>query len=221
MIIFCACSVGEEPLPARSLSAIHKKAIIQRWELRVPVVIRCGHNELSEQFDIVLCARHLRTLDGGGDSCIAKLFIRNKITGSGIDSLELESSYFSSCVFRECNHVRSYTTGYRAEDEVVDGIYGDIVVADLNFDGLDDIAVVNDCGGNGGPLYSYYMQRKNGRFSLSKFLTNAMVFFPDEIDSKRKRLKTLVHAGACCVEENVYQYSPASGRWKRISSRLL
>lgn len=115
----------------------------------------------------------------------------------------------------------SYSTKFKTDREIVDNYFGDIVVADLNFDGIDDIAVINEIGGNGGPLYRYYIQTSDRKFVLNNFLTDSVTFFPTKIDKVKKRLITYVHAGACCVSKNVYQFSKASNTWKQTAHKIL
>jgi hypothetical protein len=220
LLLLCNCSYKEDPKPKAAPLAKQTTTNKQSPQHK-PSEITCEQRALSKQFDIILNATHDRSLVEGTDSCMAKLVMREKNTQHKLDSFSLVSYYCAPCVFEDCSKVRSYTTGYKADEDVIDGYYGDIVVADLNFDGRDDIAVINDCGGNGGPLYSYYLQNKRKQFVLDKFLTNEMIFFPYEIDIKRKRLTTMVHAGACCVSETVYQYTQATGKWKKISERIL
>jgi hypothetical protein len=73
-------------------------------------------------------------------------------------------------------------------------------------------------GGNGGLLYSYYVQTTAKKFVSDKFLTDSMSYFPNEINKKKQQLTTLVHAGACCAGEQIYQYN-SSGKWKQISHK--
>jgi hypothetical protein len=61
-----------------------------------------------------------------------------------------------------CGAVRSYETGKNAHKAVVDNDYGDLVVADINFDGLADVVLKTDGGGNGGPYYTFYTSGPKG-----------------------------------------------------------
>jgi hypothetical protein len=115
----------------------------------------------------------------------------------------------------------SYTTKFKADRAISDNFFGDIVVADLNFDGNDDIAVVNNGGGNGGPLYNFYIQTNDKRFVLDNFLTDSVMYFPTKIIKAKKRLITYVHAGACCVGENIYQYNKTKNTWTQTNHKII
>jgi len=123
--------------------------------------------------------------------------------------------------FTDHSKSMSYRTGFNINRQIVDNDHGDIIVADLNFDGKDDLAIKWEEGGNGGPLYNYYLQDKNGKFIIDDFLSKEMIFFPMEINAKKQTLTTLVHASAYSVSETVYKLDPGSGKWKQISHRFI
>jgi len=91
-----------------------------------------------------------------------------------------------------------------------------LIIVDFNFDGKDDIAIINDSGGNGGPLYNFYIQNQKGLFSLNKFLTEQMSFFPAYINKKEKTLTTFVHAGVNRIAKTIYKFNVADQTWKQI-----
>jgi hypothetical protein len=92
---------------------------------------------------------------------------------------------------------------------------------DLNFDGLDDIAVVNNAGGNSGPLYSFYTQADGKKFVLDRFLTDSLMFFPSEINRKNKTLTISFHVGACGLSEDIYMFDNAKKSWIEKSSKVI
>jgi len=114
----------------------------------------------------------------------------------------------------------SFSTKFKANREIVDNYFGDIVVADLNFDGNDDITIINDSGGNGGSEYIYYTQTTFKKFVLEPFLTDSVVYFPTQIDKVKKQLTTYVHAGACCVGRHIYQYDKMKNSWHQIRHKI-
>lgn len=59
---------------------------------------------------------------------------------------------------------RSYSTHFNTDKTVVDDDFGDVVVADLNFDGLGDFAVTYDHGADNGNHYYFYFQRPDHTF---------------------------------------------------------
>ena len=103
----------------------------------------------------------------------------------------------------------------------MDNDYGSLIVADFNFDGREDVAIKNDSGGNGGPLYNYYLQNAKGIFVIDDFLTNTVQFFPSEINSLKKYLVTTVHATATQLSETTYRLDTATGQWKKINQRFI
>lgn len=181
----------------------------------------CEQTNLSNQFDITIDFKRYTDTIETEQTCLLKVIIKDKLTKSMIDSFSIKSSFYYSFMFLSCDSMRSYTTKFKADKEIVDNYFGDIVVADLNFDGFDDIAVVNDGGGNGGPLYSYYLQTTDKKFIKDNFLTNSMRFFPSKINSKDKTLTTYVHAGVCGLGEHIYKLDKKKNTWTEESYRII
>ncbi len=103
----------------------------------------------------------------------------------------------------------------------LDNDFGDLVVADLNFDSREDFAMIKDSGGNGGPVYNFYIQNESGEFILDKFLTEKMEFFPTRIVKSNRTLITKVHANVCQVGEHTYQLDVKLNKWKQIKHRFI
>ncbi|RYZ00342.1 MAG: hypothetical protein EOO11_01915 [Chitinophagaceae bacterium] len=110
--------------------------------------------------------------------------------------------------------VRSYVTGYNRDKEALDNDYGDLVVADLNFDGREDLALKTDVGGTSGNYYTFFLQDDSGRFRKNDFLTDSVASFPGTIDARRKRLITFGHAGVRYLGEHRYRYVPATQTYR-------
>ena len=181
----------------------------------------CEQTNLSNQFDISIdFQRYVDTIETD-QFCLIKVFIKDKLSKSIIDSFTIKSSFIYSFMFLCCDSMTSYTTNFKADREIVDNYFGDIVVADLNFDGYDDIAVVHDGGGNGGPLYNFYMQTNNRKFLKDNFLTDFVEFFPSKINNKNKTLTTYVHAGVCGLGEHIYKFDKKKNIWKEKSHRII
>jgi hypothetical protein len=180
----------------------------------------CYYTNLSRQFNLAVDVQRFAA-ENDNDSTIVWLRVKNKTTGTTTDSFMVSSLYFYYTIFTACDSVTSYATGYHANKTIVDNMFGDIVVADLNFDGLDDIAVTNDGGGNGGPLYSYYLQQYNGTFERNAFLSDTMIFYPTVVDSVKSQLTTHVHAGAYGYSVNVFQYYPDINRWEARPRKIV
>jgi len=181
----------------------------------------CIHTDLSKFFDFKTELRRIPHVDETYDSCIVTLTIINKITKNAFQKIQLSSTYFFEKVFNKCNCVRSYSTGKNKNLMVIDNDYGDLIIADFNFDSKDDIAVKKDSGGNGGPLYDFYIQNSEGNFIRNKFLSETMEFFPTEINKEKKTLVTFVHANAYQTGESTFKFDTLTKKWKKIRHRLV
>lgn len=94
-----------------------------------------------------------------------------------------------------------------------------LIALDVNFDGLEDFAIINYQGSNGGPQYAYYVQKPNKQFVLDSYLTETVRFFPFEINKNKKTL-TIMHPSGCCqIQTYKFQIQP-NGEWKNIYSNL-
>ena len=179
------------------------------------------YKNLSHQFDIKLFFKRFKNVDEFHDSCIVKLVLTYKRSESVFDTLEINSNSYSSDFFQDPKNVLSYSTNINSDRQISDNYFGDIIVADLNFDNKDDIAIINDSGGNGGSFYSYFLQNSEKNFTLDSFLTDSMTYFPLKINNRNRTLVTFVHAGACCVGEHVYLFSKSNRKWTEKSHRIL
>lgn len=175
---------------------------------------------LSRQFDVHLDITRFVEGDIIHDSCIVKAILIDKKSKDVFDSLLVTSLFFYSNFYDLPAHIVSYSTGTNVFKQVVDNYVGDLAVIDLNFDGKDDVALISDMGGNGGPLYSYFLQQPNRKFVLDRYLTDSMSYFPD-VNKKRNTLTTYVHAGACCVGKHVYKFNTSNQQWKQVEHVIL
>ncbi len=105
--------------------------------------------------------------------------------------------------------------------EPLDNYYGDLIIADFNFDDKEDIAVIKDSGGSSGALYNYYIQNKDGKFLFDKFLSIKMESFPTVFNAKTRTLTTLVLAGANRVAKTTYRLNTTTNRWTTTSKSYL
>jgi hypothetical protein len=181
----------------------------------------CFHNDLSTHFDINTSLLKIKNVDKYHDSCIVTIIITDKSTKNTIQTIRYSSIYFYDNVLIDCNHVRSYQTKKNDTIMAIDNDYGDLIVADFNFDKRDDFAIIRDSGGNGGTLYNFYIQEENGQFLLDNFLSLTMVFFPSEINAKNKTLVTYVPAGACGLFVDIFRYNAKTIKWHQKSHRLI
>lgn len=130
-------------------------------------------------------------------------------------TIECEGFYLDS--FDNCKNVRSYSTKLNSQLPSGDeNDSGNFIVADFNFDGLEDFAIKCDPGGNGGPLYTYFLQAEDKKFYRSKYLTDTVQFFPIEINSANKTLTTFLHANAYQKNRRIFKYNMKAKKWKLI-----
>lgn len=147
--------------------------------------------------------------------------ILNTKTGKRQDAISFSSTRFEGA-FTDCNASRSYTTAYRSNSlEAADNNFGDFVVADLNFDGLEDFAVKTVTGERIGPLYDFYVQGKDQLFQLDKDLSMLLMNFPNEINPTTKQLVCTNTVGACKINERRYQLNNETQKWTELSAQLI
>lgn len=194
---------------------------VKNSQFRLLSTTLCDQKNLSIQFDLSVNLKRFTDTLNNQDSCRLKVLIKDKYSQHYIDSISITSFCYYDFMFSNCDSMTSYSTKFHSDREAVDNYFGDIVVADFNFDHKDDIAVISDCGGNGGPLYSYFIQNTEGRFTKDDFLTDSMTYFPTNIIIAKQQLITYVHAGACCVGEHIYQLDKNNKTWKQVSHKIL
>ncbi|MFT5819082.1 MAG: hypothetical protein ACI8ZM_000304 [Crocinitomix sp.] len=179
------------------------------------------YTQLSNQFNIEVAVRVNATNNPDFASTYLRIRILEKDSKNVIQTIRKKHFWIPNNLYTDRNHSRSYSTGFNADNIVVDDNFGDVVIADLNFDGLDDFAVTYDHGVSNGNHYYFYFQRHNKTFYRQVFLTEEMVLFPAVIDYKNKRLTTRTAAGANNVGERVFQYNSEKNSWFLLSTRLL
>jgi hypothetical protein len=182
----------------------------------------CIHTDLSKSLLFKTRLEPLQILMGKKyyDSCQVSITVINKSNRKVVFTAEFLSGFLYGA-YDQCNTVRSYTTGTGQDADIKDYDYGDLVVADFNFDGREDFATKVDHGGNGGPFYRFYIRQPTGHFRLSRYLTDNVGHFPSKFDSIHKILTVLTHADAMAEGETTYKLNPQTGRWGRISYRRI
>ena len=182
------------------------------------IVREFSYKNLSTSFDIKVKFRRILIKDVIHDSSIVNVTIIDKFNQKQLDTINFHSTYFFESVFNSNENVRSYSTKKNIYKDVHDNDYGDIIIADFNFDSKDDIAIKSNSGGNGGPDYNFYLQGLNKHFYLDGFLTDSMGYFPDEINEKNKTLVTLAHANVMEQCKTTYKLT---NRWKKIKQEFI
>ncbi|MEI7597569.1 MAG: hypothetical protein WCK02_17620 [Bacteroidota bacterium] len=221
IFLFCSCSnnkpVDNEKVKRSYSIASEQKTI--KWDSLIAKKIT--YTDLSYLNIFEVNFKRMTNIDDCHDSCVVSVKIIDKKSKNLVDTLEITSAYFFDDVFCNNNRARSYITEKNFKMQAVDNNYGDLIIADLNFDEKEDIAVINDSGGNGGPFYSYYIQGVDNKFHLDKFLTDSMIFFPSKIIPKKSMLITYVHAGACGVSENKFKFDKSTKQWERAGRKII
>ncbi len=180
----------------------------------------CIHDDLSSTLRITSLAQRQP-----GDSLIAFncpviVTISDKASKKTIQVITFTAIALYGKSFAKCNRVRSYVTGKNRNVEVVDTDFGDIVVADFNFDSREDIAIRSD-DENGGTSYKFYIQGENKLFKLDSFLTDTMSFVPTYYNRVKRTLTTYQRAGARYEGEQVYRLDIRTNKWSMIRHRFI
>lgn len=222
-VIFCSCTTGQNQkgITTADTTAMIRTETTNKHNFNVISKTECEQTNLSNQFDISINLKRYSDTTAHHDSCVLKVFIKEKQTKAIVDSFFITSLFYFDDTFANCDSAMSFTTKFNSKRQVVDNYFGDIVVADLNFDNKDDIAIINDYGGNGGTFYSYFIQGDNKRFTLDSFLTDSVTYFPSTINKSKQTLITYVHAGVCCVGEHVYKFDKSTKMWKQTRHKIL
>jgi hypothetical protein len=147
--------------------------------------------------------------------------IINKSDTTNFQKITIKPDWLNGDAYTNTSEASSYLIGKNKKREIFDNDFGDFIVADFNFDALEDFAVKRCSGGNGGPLYEYFIQDSTGVFHKDIFLTNEVAFFPSEIDENNKLLKTYVHANVYGVNEHIYKYDTVKMKWTYLQCNEL
>ena len=169
----------------------------------------CSYANLSKDFTFEVKVNRMK------DSCQISVLVFQKKSPEKIQAISFTSDYIFENDFTGCSSVRSYSTHINDKLQDADNDFGNIIVADFDFNGNEDIAIKRNSGGNGGPMYAFYLQ-KNGKFIKDVFLTSKIEFFPSHINKSQKTLTTLVHANASQRCKKIYQYYPKNEVWKLV-----
>ena len=179
------------------------------------------YDQLSNQFDIEVAIRINATQNPDLDATYLRIRIFEKGSKTILQTIRKPRHWLFDTFYTDKSHSRSYSTNYNSDIPVVDDNFGDIVVADLNFDGRDDFAVTYDHGADNGNHYYFYFQRPNKTFYRQVFLTEKMIHFPTDIDPVNKRITTRTTAGAFGVGVRTFQYNEVKNSWRILSQRTI
>jgi len=197
MLLMCSsCATGQVHVPDRT----------------------CIQNDLSKALTILTTAKRVHQ-DQSFDSVRLTIRIIDKSSKRLLQEISLIAPDLYAEDYTQCRLVRSYSTGKDARKKVVDNDYGDIIVADLNFDSREDLAVKTE-NNNGGTDYTFYTQTKDKKFVLDRYLTDSVYSFPWKINSNKRTLTTMVRAGVGDAL-TTYHLDSRTNRWARVKRRVI
>lgn len=211
-VFFSSCSSKskkEKAIPPETYDETYGPAVINKCQL----------SNLSNQFNLEVRFSRYPSRESVSDSGAVEIKIMEK-SGKILDRLTTVSLLYSDNVFRTCDEVISYSTGVNIKKEIVNGQYGDLVIADFNFDGKDDIAVIKDAVSNSGSMYKFYVQDETKSFIPNNFLTDSVSYFPAKINRNTRTLTILV-AGMTSVGEHIYEVAKDGKQWHHKSYRSI
>lgn len=110
---------------------------------------------------------------------------------------------------------RSYITGKNANYNDLDNYCGEIVVADLNFDGLEDFATPINSGVDNGPHYAFYIQNRNNKFEYNNYLTKNVTWFPEKINDSLMSFTSSVPYGVYGTWYRTFKCDTILKTWKK------
>lgn len=172
----------------------------------------CSHENLSKNFNFKVIP-----IPKKDDLIQIVITVTEKENSKTVQTLTVECEGFYLDSFNDCKNVKSFSTNINSDLPTGDeNDSGNFIVADFNFDGLEDFAIKNDPGGNGGPLYTYFLQAKDRKFYRSKYLSETVQFFPIEINSTKRTLTTFLHANAYQKNRRIFKYNLTAKKWKLI-----
>lgn len=173
----------------------------------------CRLTNLSKKYIYLITADKSKNEYGGLQTSKTSVEIIRKIDGQSMQRLFIKPGKTSLGVdsFSDCSAVGSYISGKHARDEGADNYWGDFMVADFNFDGLEDLAVITNSS-NTGAFYEFLTQTKSGRFVKDTFLSDG--YFPYKIDRRNKTLTTGTAATTWGWMETVLKYNPRTRKWR-------
>jgi hypothetical protein len=180
----------------------------------------CVHPDLSEKYEYKVNMRRYPYKHKEGDSCAVRLFISDKKTSKVVQKISFSSLFYFKDVFVNCDHARSYITNKNIDKDATQNDWGDIIIADLNFDDREDIAIKNNSGGSSGATYSFYFQNAKGVFEINTHFAELIEFFPSEINKSKMTLTTVSHRYASHDCKTVYQYDLKKRSWTMINESL-
>src|SRR3954447_15108158 len=129
---------------------------------------QCKLTDLSRKYIYLVTAEKSNNEYRDLQTSKVSVEIIRKADGRSVQKLFIRPKWVDS--FSDCSAVSSYVTMKHAKDEGDDNYWGDFIVADLNFDGREDLAVITATP-NPGSIYEFFTQSVNGRFVKDPFFS--------------------------------------------------
>ena len=114
---------------------------------------------------------------------------------------------------------RSFITGFNKNAPCVDGEWGDIIVADFNFDGKEDFAIRKRQSPMDAPIepVDFYIQNDKGQFIKDSYLSSEFDILPDKIDARNHTISIEYGIGANPEPVTVvFKYNTVTQKWQKI-----
>lgn len=167
----------------------------------------CVLNNISKKFNFTIIKNNYNGLSNNQ----IKIIIQNKKTLKKQNITYKFNSILSSDI--PCKPITYFKNSNQIKQNSED--FNSFIIADFNFDGLEDFAYLWDSGGNGGPLFKYFFQNKDESFIEDKSFPLQESYFPNDISIKNKTLTTARPIGCCKIAKTVFQFQ--GSEWKVIS----
>ncbi|SHJ03603.1 XAC2610-related protein [Flavobacterium terrae] len=175
-------------------------------------------NSLFKKFEFKYTVTEVETEED--TKYLIKINLRDKETNK-IQKIDFtpENLYNKNLNLNTSSH--SYFNPNQSLIKASEGIerYHDLIVLDYNFDGLEDFAIINYEGSNGGPQFAYFKQNSKKQFELDESFTNEIRFFPLEMNQKEKTLEFGHPSGCCQINTFIVKILPKE-KWKVIYTKL-
>lgn len=141
-----------------------------------------------------------------------KLNIKIKKNNKIVQQIKYNPGFWS---YNNFNKISYFNTKLQIQEGIEN--YHNFITADFNFDNLEDFAILYDSGGNGGPIYSYYIQSKEGKFEQIRDFPLNEGPFPKKINKKDNTLTISGPIGCCKIKTTVFQLK--NNKWSVIFSK--
>lgn len=119
-------------------------------------------------------------------------------------------------LWQKNNQTTDWILGKTKTNEGIEN-YHQFIVADYNFNGLEDFAILNYEASNAGPQYAFFLQNNKKQFKKQDAFPLQGSFFPKIIDPENKTLTISGPVGCCKINTTIYHLKP-DNQWKMISS---